>query len=181
MAEEKKDKTEGKKGLPFIAKVLIIAIVLILIVVMSVGSAFFIASKVNKSNSGEVNTVEVKKESDEEAGQEAEDLNFGTIVEFGEYTVNLNEAEPRYLVVKINFELRPDIKEKKLPEIAAAAEAKKVILQDRVLSILRSKTIADLQADIENVALKKEITTEVNKIMGEEVVKTVRFNNWLIQ
>lgn len=181
MAEEKKDKTEGKKGLPFIAKVLIIAIVLILIVVMSVGSAFFIASKVNKSNSGEVNTVEVKKVTDEEAGQEVEDLNFGTIVEFGEYTVNLNEAEPRYLVVKINFELKPDIKEKKLPEIAAAAEAKKVILQDRVLSILRSKSIADLQADIENVALKKEITAEVNKIMGEEVVKTVRFNNWLIQ
>lgn len=61
MAEEKKDKTEGKKGLPFIAKVLIIAIVLILIVVMSVGSAFFIASKVNQNTSGEVNTVEVKK------------------------------------------------------------------------------------------------------------------------
>lgn len=181
MAEEKKDKTEGKKGLPFIAKVLIIAIVLILIVVMSVGSAFFIASKVNQNTSGEVNTVEVKKDS--EAGEEAvvEDTNFGTTIEFGEYTINLKETEPRYLVVKINFELDPNIKEKKIPTIQAAIETKKVIMQDRVLSILRNKSIADLQADVDNAALKKEITNEVNRILGEKTVKTVRFNNWLIQ
>ena len=47
MAEEKESKKDSsKKGIPFIAKVLIVAIVLILIVVISVGSAFFIASKV---------------------------------------------------------------------------------------------------------------------------------------
>lgn len=181
MAEEKKDKAEGKKGLPFIAKVLIIAIVLILIVVMSVGSAFFIASKVNQKTSGEVNTVEVKQTT--EAGEETqvEDTNFGTTIEFGEYTINLKENEPRYLVVKINFELDPNIKEKKIPEIQASIETKKVIMQDRVLSILRSKSIADLQADIDNVTVKKEITDEVNRILGEKTVKTVRFNNWLIQ
>lgn len=54
-------------------------------------------------------------------------------------------------------------------------------MQDRVLSILRNKSIADLQADVDNVALKKEITNEVNRILGEKTVKTVRFNNWLIQ
>ena len=61
MAEEKKEKAEGKKGLPFVAKVLIIAIVLILIVVISVGSAFFIASKMSKSSGDGSNTVEHTK------------------------------------------------------------------------------------------------------------------------
>lgn len=110
-----------------------------------------------------------------------EDTNFGTTIEFGEYTINLKETEPRYLVVKINFELDPNIKEKKIPTIQAAIETKKVIMQDRVLSILRNKSIADLQADVDNAALKKEITNEVNRILGEKTVKTVRFNNWLIQ
>ena len=54
MAEEKESKKDSsKKGIPFIAKVLIVAIVLILIVVISVGSAFFIASKVNKTSAME--------------------------------------------------------------------------------------------------------------------------------
>lgn len=181
MAEEKKEKTEGKKGLPFVAKVLIIAIVLIIIVVSSVGSAFFIASKMNKSGGDGSNTVTESKSEKTKDGKVMDETKYGMTIEFGEYTVNLKEPEPRYLVVKINFELDPDLKEKKLPEIAASAEAKKVIMQDRVLSILRNKSIADLSADIENIALKKEITDEVNKIMGEEVVKTVRFNNWLIQ
>lgn len=181
MAEEKKVKAEGKKGLPFVAKVLIIAIVLILIVVMSVGSAFFIASKVNKTSGGAINTVEMKKNTGKESENFVDDTKFGATIEFGEYTINLKENEPRYLVVRINFELDPDIREKKVANIQATIESKKVIMQDRVLSILRSKSIADLQADIENVALKKEITDEVNRILGEKIVKTVRFNNWLIQ
>lgn len=179
MAEEKKETKEGKKGLPFIVKVLIIAIVLILIVVISVGSAFYIASNVNEKRSGDgSNTIEKTEESKEE---EIDDTNFGVTIDFGEYTINLNEAEPRYLVVKINFELDPDIKEKKIPEIQADIEAKKVILQDRVLSILRSKSIADLSADTDFVKLKKELTDEVNRVLGDDKVKTIRFNNWLIQ
>ena len=179
MADEKKEKKEGKKGLPFVAKVLIIAIVLVLIVVISVGSAFFIASKVNKSNGDGSNTVEQVKVEEEE--KVIDDTKFGTTIEFGEYTINLNEAEPRYLVVKINFELDPEIKEKKIPDITADIETKKVILQDRVLSILRAKSIADLSADTDFVKLKKEITDEVNRVLGEKTVKAIRFNNWLIQ
>lgn len=177
MADGKKEIKDGKKGLPFIAKVLIIAIVLILIVVISVGSAFFIASKVNKKASGDgSNTIEKI-----ENVEEVDDTKYGATIDFGEYTINLNEPEPRYLVVKINFELDPDIKEKKIPEIVAEIDGKKVILQDRVLSILRSKSIADLSADTDFVKLKRELTNEVNRVLGNKKVKTIRFNNWLIQ
>ncbi len=50
-----------------------------------------------------------------------------------------------------------------------------------MLTILRSKSIADLSADKDLVELKKQLTAEVNKVLGEESVKTIRFNSWLIQ
>jgi len=177
MADEK-EKKEVKKGLPFIAKILIIAIVLILIVVISVGSAFFIASKVNKSSGDGSNVVEHAKV-DEKSGESEE--GYGVTVEFGEYTVNLNEVEPKYLVIKINFELNPELKEKKVVEVETSIEEKKVILQDVMLSILRNKSMADLTADTDYVKLKEELTKEVNKVLGEDSVKTIRFNNLLIQ
>ena len=123
MAEEKESKKDSsKKGIPFIAKVLIVAIVLILIVVISVGSAFFIASKVNKTSGDGSNTIEktVKEENTEET-------TYGTTVDFGEYTVNLREEEPRYLVLRINFELDPELKAKKVTKIQTSITEKKVI------------------------------------------------------
>lgn len=177
MADQGKVKKE-KKGLPFIAKILIIAISLILVVVISVGSAFFIASKMGKSSGDETNTVEKTKT---EKKGEVSSTEYGTIVEFGEYTVNLRETDPRYLVVKINFELSPEITVKELPAVQLNIEEKKVIIQDRALAILRNKSIADLTADTDFVKLRKEITDEVNKVLGAESVKTIRFNNWLIQ
>lgn len=177
MAEEKESKKDSsKKGIPFIAKVLIVAIVLILIVVISVGSAFFIASKVNKTSGDGSNTIEktVKEENIEET-------TYGTTVDFGEYTVNLREEEPRYLVLRINFELDPELKAKKVTKIQTSITEKKVILEDKMLTILRSKSIADLSADKDLVELKKQLTAEVNKVLGEESVKTIRFNSWLIQ
>lgn len=182
MAEENKEKPQGKKGLPFIAKVLIIAIVLILIVVISVGSAFFIASKMNKSSGDGSNTVENSKV--EATAKEGEKTSYGKTVEFGEYTVNLKTApgeDPKYMVVKINFELAPDIDEKKLATVTTDIEEKKIILQDVMLTILRDKTQVDLEADVNYEKLKKELAEACNKVLGEELVKTIRFNNLLVQ
>ncbi|MBN1467512.1 MAG: flagellar basal body-associated FliL family protein [Fusobacteriaceae bacterium] len=177
MAEGKESKKDSsKKGIPFIAKVLIVAIVLILIVVISVGSAFFIASKVNKTSGDGSNTIEktVKEENTEETA-------YGTTVDFGEYTVNLREEEPRYLVLRINFELDPELKAKKVTKIQTSITEKKVILEDKMLTILRNKSIEDLSTDKDLVELKKQLTAEANKVLGEESVKTIRFNSWLIQ
>ncbi len=158
------------------AKVLIVAIILILVVVISVGSAFFIASKVNKTSGDGSNTIEktVKEKNNDETS-------YGTTVDFGEYTVNLREEEPRYLVLRINFELDPELKEKEVAKIQTEITGKKVILEDKMLTILRSKSIADLGADKDLVELKKQLTEEANKVLGEEFVKTIRFNSWLIQ
>lgn len=184
MAEEKKEKApkgEGKKGLPFVAKILIIAIVLILIVVISVGSAFFIASKMNKSSAEGTNTVETHETTKAEGEKSAEATGYGKIMELGEYTINLKEVEPRYLVIKLNLELNPEIEEKELTTLETEIEEKKIILQDVMLAILREKSLADLEADKDYEALKKELTEAVNKVLGEGIVKTIRFNNLLIQ
>ena len=93
----------------------------------------------------------------------------------------MREEEPRYLVLRINFELDPELKAKKVTKIQTSITEKKVILEDKMLTILRSKSIADLSADKDLVELKKQLTAEVNKVLGEESVKTIRFNSWLIQ
>jgi len=183
MAEEKKEKAEGKKGLPFVAKVLIIAIVLILIVVISVGSAFFIASKMSKSSGDGSNTVEnTKTETSSKEGEAS--TSYGKTVEFGEYTVNIKipaGEDAKYMVVKINFELNPELDEKKLVTVETDIEEKKIILQDVMLSILRNKTQIELEEDVNYEKLKKELTEACNKVLGEEFIKTIRFNNLLVQ
>jgi hypothetical protein len=64
-----------------------VAIVLILIVVISVGSAFFIASKVNKTSGDGSNTIE--QVTVRRRGIQIDDTTYGTTVDFGEYTINL--------------------------------------------------------------------------------------------
>lgn len=193
---------EEKKEMPFITKALIIAIVAVIVVVLAAGIAYFVATKaISKLPvAAEPKTEEDKKK--EEAATHGDEHAIGAMVEFGEYTTNLNEPEGRYIVCKITFEMEPkkevvDPKAKKKDEKAAASahgggaeEAsgptgevghKLTILQDKVLSIFRNKTVAELAADKDQMMLKKEIIESVNHVLTEEKVKNVYFGRWIIQ
>lgn len=196
---------EEKKEMPFVTKALIIAIVAVLVVVAAAGIAYFVATKAISKlpTAAEPKTEEDKKH--EEASKHAEENKMGEMIEFGEYTTNLNEPEGRYIVCKITFEMEPkkevvDPKGKKKEEKAegggahgASAEGEAAtgpsgevghlltVLQDKVLSIFRSKTIADLSLDVGQVKLKEEIKESVNSVLHEEKVKNVYFGKWIIQ
>lgn len=173
MADEgKKAKKSEKKELPFVTKAIIIAIMAVLVVVISTGVAYFVATKV-KGGTGE-NTV------DKEV-VEVEKVAYGKTINFGEYTLNLKEKSPRYLVVRLFFELNPNIKDKEIETINTEIAAKKVIIEDRLLSIMMSKSVDDLMQDEDFKNLRGELATEVNSILGKEYVVNIRFNNWLIQ
>lgn len=163
-----------KKEMPFITKALIIAILSVTVVVVSAGTAAFIAKKMNKATPVAMDEAKNGKEKVDEKNEE-----LGIIVGFGEYTINLNEPDSRYLVVEIHFELETDKKSKS--KGTAELEARQVLLQDKVLNILKSKSIKELNEDTNQENLKKEIVEVVNTVMDEAKIKNVYFAKWLIQ
>ncbi|MBZ4682592.1 MAG: Flagellar basal body-associated protein FliL [Fusobacteriaceae bacterium] len=178
MADETKNNAQEteKKGTPFLVKALIVATLAILVVVISTATAFFVATKISSKSNSQQEMVQKDNTVDS-----VEKIEYGQTSYFGDYTVNLNEDNPRYLVVSIYFEYSPKIKAKELEKIQADVETNKVILQDRVISILMSKSIADLKADKDFIKLREMIKDEVNKVLGKEYLINIRFSNVLIQ
>lgn len=172
---------EEKQELPFITKALIIAILAIVVVVASAGVAFFVATKAtNNLNIAQVDGAKTTKEKEKE---EEENLEIGPIVDYGEYTLNLKNVEPRYLVCQIQLEVDASGKDKgKKGLTELSGESKKIIIQDKILTILKSKTTQDLDKDQSLVNLRKEIITEINlKILRDGKIKNVYFVSWVIQ
>jgi flagellar basal body-associated protein FliL len=178
MADEVKEQEKPQKsGMPFLMKALIIATLAILVVVISVGTSFFVASKMSAKNAAQGELV-----SQDEETMSIEKVEFGKTEFFGEYTVNLKETEPRYLVVSVYVEFVPEIKEKQLEKVKVeVTDTYKVIIQDRMISVLMSKSIKNLTDDKNFELLRNELKAEVNAVLGSEYINNIRFSNVLIQ
>lgn len=177
MADEVKEQEKPEKsGMPFLMKALIIATLAILVVVISTGTAYFVASKMSAKNASQQEMVTQDEES-----MTIEKVEFGTTSFFGEYTVNLRGTDPRYLVVSIYLEFMPELKEKQLVKLQEDIDLKKVIIQDRMISILMAKSIKDLAEDKDFETLRVELKAEVNNVLGSEYINNIRFSNVLIQ
>lgn len=165
-----------KKEMPFIMKALIIGIIAILVVVISIATSYYVATKF-KTNRDDPKIVEKNKE--EEKKEEKKE--YGKTIEFGQYTINLKDENPIYLVVGIYFETEAKIKDKEKLKLEEEITSKKVIIEDKVLGILRNKTKQDINQDTNLINLKTEIKNAVNEIVSVGKIKDVRFNNWLVQ
>ncbi|BDU50114.1 flagellar basal body-associated FliL family protein [Haliovirga abyssi] len=169
---------EEKKEMPFITKALIVAILAVVIIILAAGISYFVASKAIKTSS--TAQIEGGGKSKKDSKKDKDKNVSGPIVDFGGFTVNLNEKETRYLVCKIQFEIDPTGKDKGKNGQLEVPE-KLVILQDRVLTILRSKSIMDLAQDPSLKNLKKEIINAVNKVLEKSKISGVYFTSWIIQ
>ena len=98
----------------------------------------------------------------------------GSLVSAGEFTTNVGDsAGNRYLKVEVSLE----VNDKKLAE-AETAKGYMPIVRDSIITILKSKTVADLD---DQDALKEEIKADLNKKMGKGFVKNVYFTNFIMQ
>ena len=175
---------DEKKEMPFITKALIIGIMAIVVVVASAGISFFVVSRaVSRLDIPEREKGEVPEGTAAVAEKE-----IGLVVTFGEFTVNLNESMPRYLVCTIEFEFdasgRDEGKNARERIIGTNENPArlKVVAQDRILAILRSKSIADLNADSGLRKLRAEIMEEINPLIGGAgKLQNVYFSRWVIQ
>lgn len=164
---------EMDKGMPFITKAIIVAIMAVIIIILAAGISFYVATKAVKTSS---------TKTEASAGQAEEGkkikIEVGPMIKLGEQTINLNEAEIRYLMFELTLEIE---KTKNAEKNIAEVEEKKVIILDRVLSIVKNKTVLDISTDKDFVKLKREIIAGINPFLEKAKVKNIYFGKWLIQ
>lgn len=107
---------------------------------------------------------------------EKQGASTGNLISIGEFTTNINDVSgTRFLKVEVYVEVAKDNK-KSEEELNALMP----IVKDSILSIISSKTAADL--DVRNRDnLKKEIRDSLNRKIGSEMIKDVYFTNFIMQ
>lgn len=99
----------------------------------------------------------------------------GPLVKGGEFVVNI--ADPggrRYLKTEVHLEVKDEKAQKEI-------EGKLPIIQDRILSVLSSKTLADLEV-YNRDNLRQELLNQINSALGENMlIQNVYFTVFVIQ
>ena len=100
----------------------------------------------------------------------------GSLVSVGEFTTNINDvAGTRFLKVEVFVEVSEENK-----KAAAEIESYMPIIKDSVLTILSSKTAADLDTN-NREKIKLEIKKDLNRKIGSEVILNVYFTSFIMQ
>lgn len=98
----------------------------------------------------------------------------GELVPLKEFTTNVNDAAGnRYLKVEVYLV----VSDKKAQE--SIEKTCKPIIRDCILSILSSKSVADLDVRYRD-NLKKEIKDEINAQLGENFIKGIYFTDFIM-
>ena len=105
---------------------------------------------------------------------EGQSQSVGSLVQLGEFTVNISDVSmSRFLKTEIVLE----VKESKMKK---SMEAEQIpVVRDMIISILSSKTVADLDSP-HRTDLKNEIKTKLNKRFGNAITN-VYFNSFIMQ
>lgn len=179
-----------------------------IVVLISVGCAFVFVSKVypsltgnvasdalvpeNPENEAAVETAEVqtvkqpetkkepastskKKEEKGKEGHEGAEKEESLVVPVDTIVVNLSGSNGRrYLKAKINLEAKDG-------DVKKIIEAKAIQIKDRLISILSSKTLEDIDGLEAQENLRKEIKDVVDVVLKVEGVLQVYFTEFVVQ
>lgn len=186
MADEPEKKKEGKEGEKAPVKkskkkLFIIVGAVVLILLIGGGAYFFLFSGGGDegADAGHAEATEddghggKKKTKKGEHGEEIV-LSGPEILKFDPFIVNLvNTAGNRYLKVTINIEL----------EAVAAEESrgKNAQIRDSIITLLSSKSYADVGSVSGKYQLRDEIAARINLILSEGKVMSVYFTEFVIQ
>ena len=176
-----------------------------IVILISVGCAFVFVSKVYPSLTGNVapdalvpeneasgETAEAqtvkqqetkkepasaskKKEEKGEEGKEGAEKEGSLIVPVDTIVVNLSGSNGRrYLKAKINLEAKDG-------DVKKIIEAKSIQIKDRLISIISSKTLEDIDGLEAQENLRKEIKDAVDVVLKVEGVLQVYFTEFVVQ
>ena len=141
-----------------------VAVGLVLVLALAGGTAYYVVTNYMGS------------------GKAAAPREPGVLMKLGDpkegFIVNIGTATSgRYLKIGVILELKPD-KNAKLAGKTLSPE--EIRIQDAVLHVLRSQSIADYDPQKQD-RLKELIKQEVNKVIGRDIVMEVYITNILLQ
>lgn len=151
--------TEVKPKLGLDIKIIVVGLLIFLV---AMGASYFLMKSLMAPLMPKVETASTAS------------LETATLVAVPEFTTNISDvAGNRYLKVEVSVELG----DKKNAE---SVKTFMPIIRDSILSILTSKTVADL--DVRNRAnIKQEIQNDLNKKLGKDYIKNIYFTNFIMQ
>jgi flagellar FliL protein len=150
-------KEEGKKG-GLDMKIIIIGLVAFL---LAIAGSYFVARSV-------LAPLMPKEET------KSESKGTGTLIDLGEFTVNISDVSAtRFLKTEVVLETNDSKLQKEVEESLSP------VIRDEIITILSSKTVADL--DVHNRdELKNEIKTRLNRRLGNKITN-VYFDTFIMQ
>lgn len=107
---------------------------------------------------------------------DGEQMLTGNLVEVGEFMTNINDvAGTRFLKVEVTVEVTAEDE-----EAQEAITQFMPVVRDSILTILSSKTVADLDVRNRN-NLKAEIKNDLNSKMGSGLIQNIYFTSFIMQ
>jgi len=167
MADENGNQGTGKKK----SKVKLIIIILIVLILIGGGVAayFFVFS------GGQADTTQQNNQQSVQESRSEKSATIGPLYSFDTFIVNLSDAGgSRYLKVTMQVELSSS-------ELEAEIEKRKPQLRDIILTVLSSKTYAEVSTAQGKLALKQEIIRRVNLVLTTGTLENVYFTEFVAQ
>ena len=171
MADEKEAEEKKSSGglLPIINLVL-------LLLVLAVGG--FIAWKMVEAENSTVVEETAPAQTEETKIPEPEDVDPTlppVFVDIADITINLADTDvSRFLRAKIKLELRSD-------EALARVEQHMVQINDMVITLLSSKTFAEIRTPQGKYDLKEDLVYRINRLVSGKPVKNLYFTDFVSQ
>ena len=177
MAEEKEKKKEGEEGeeeeQPKKSKKKLLIILIVVVLGGAVGAMKFLG--IGPFKKAEAPAAEEAQKKEEEKQPPKPKVEVGPMVTMEPVIVNL--ADPsgrRYVKVTMTFELDSDAVKKEFEERLPQ-------IKDLLITLLRSKTSAELNDPGGIFRLKEEIVSRINTLLVTGKVKRVYFTDFVIQ
>ena len=153
-------------------KILISIIVfLILLLLGGAGVAFWYITK-TPNNPESVQTTTQKQVNNEDESLSK----IGPLYPLAPITVNLKTLDEKdtYLKVTMSLELSSKLLSNEL-------DAKNAVIRDEIIRILSSKTLVDIDSEVEKDKLCNDIKTSLNSMLTDGQIKNVYIVNFIIQ
>jgi flagellar FliL protein len=165
-----------KKKRPKI-KLIVVAIVVLILIVAGAAGYFFIVKKDSGSKETTAKETSVKEKNTEKKADVTESKKSGpsSVYSIGAIIVNLADQEAqKYLKVQIALELSS-------PKLEEEIKKREPQIKDIIISVLSSKTMADVSNPQGKIALKQEIMKRINLSLVEGEVTDMFFSEFVIQ
>jgi len=153
-------------------KILIgIIIFLILLLIGGGATAFWYITKApNKSEQMQTNKQQNANSKDESLAE------IGPLYPLEPITVNLRNPDEKDIYLKITLSLELSAK-----LLSNELNAKNAVIRDEIIRILSSKTLLDIDSEVEKDKLCVEIKKSLNSMLTDGKIKNVYIVNFIIQ